>query len=367
MILPRIAAAFLIGMLPGNIWAQDVILHPDPAASLTQRWGWATTESRDVCTHGCWIGYSIQRMMEVNSYSGWYSSHRTQHPTLQMLVYGREVEPTPAATEERRVTEIHDREGASRRVLKEVALLFRFASGGQSLRDVRISNISLPAELDELPLVWLGPADQPESLELLKEQYARAPITEQKEELVGAVGMHDAVELVVPFLREVLASKENNEVREQAVFWLAETQDPDILPLLERTARGDTSEDVREQAVFGISRIETEAADELLISLARNLDDRETREQAIFWLGQKASKKAAANLEDIAENDPDVEIQKKAVFAISELPDDDGIPRLISIARNHRNAKVRHEAIFWLGESGDPRAVDVLVQIVRGR
>ncbi len=367
MILLRIAAALLISMLPGDLWGQDVIRHPDPAASLTQRWAWATTESRDVCTQGCWIGYGIQRMMEVISYTGWYSSHRTQHPTLQMLVYGREVEPTPAAAEKRRVTEIHDRNGAAQRILKEVALLFRFGSRGQSLLDVRMSNISLPAELDELPLVWLGRADQPQSLRLLKEQYARAPITELKEDLVGAIGMHDAPDLVVPFLQEVLASKEDDEVREQAVFWLAEAKDSGVLPLLEHTARGDVSEDVREQAVFGISRIETEAADELLINLARNLDDRETREQAIFWLGQRASKKAAANLEDIAENDPDEEIQKKAVFAISQLPDEEGIPRLISIARNHRNAKVRHEAIFWLGESGDPRAVDVLVQIVRGR
>ena len=360
-------AACLMIMIPGGLRAQDVVRHPDPSTSLSERWGWAVAESSDVCSQECWIGYSIERMMEVNSYTGWYSSRRTGYPTLQMLVYGRELEPTPTATEKHRSTKLQDRDGTSQRVRKEVAVLFRFASGGQSLRDVRISNISLPVELDELPLVWLGPADQAESLQLLKEQYASAPITELKEELVGAVGMHDAVGLVTPFLREVLASREHDQVREQAVFWLAENEDPDVLPLLERTARGDTSEDVREQAVFGISRIETDDADEMLIRLARNLDDRETREQAIFWLGQKASERAAANLEDIAENDPDVEIQKKAVFAISELPDDEGIPRLISIATDHRNPKVRHAAIFWLGESGDPRAVDVLVQIVRGR
>jgi HEAT repeat protein len=305
-------------------------------------------------------------MMEENSYTGWYSSHRGQNPTFQALVYGREVEPTPDYGEKRGGPDSQKR-ASSQRVMKEVALLFRFDSKGQTLRDVRVSNISLPVDRDGLPLVWLGLSDQPESIRLLRGQYSGTRATEQKEDLVSAVGMHDAADLVLPFLNEVLASKVDDEIREQAVFWLAETKDPSILSLLERTARGDASEDVREQAVFGISRIETEAADELLISLARKLDDRETREQAIFWLGQKASKKAAANLEDIAENDPDIEIQKKAVFAISQLPEDEGIPRLISIAKTHRNAKVRHEAIFWLGDSGDPRAVDVLVQIVRGR
>ena len=352
----RICAFLVLLAVPAR--AQNVIRHPDPSDPLAERWGWAETEAATRCAKGCWIAYSFHRMMESNSFTGWWSSKKSGRPTLQSLVYGREVEPVPDQRE-------RARNAPSQMVEKEVALLFRYI--GRTLEDINISNISLPAQLDGLPILWLGIAEQGESIRLLKEHYGRTSGTEPKEDLVSAIGMHDETRLVVPFLRDVLETRVHEEIREQAVFWLAEADDPSVLPLLERTVRGDASQEVREAAVFGISRIESNAADELLIDLARNLNDRETREQAIFWLGQKASKKAVENLADIAQNDPDVEIQKKAVFAISQLPEDEGIPRLIKIARTHPKAPVRHDAIFWLGESGDPRAVDVLVEIVRGR
>lgn len=359
-----VAALLCAALLPGSVRAQEVIRHPDSAAPFVQRWAWGTERAETACPKGCWVGYGIRRIMESNAFIGWHTHLR--QPTLQMLVYGREVEPPPTTSRAQRAAEPSGGP-ATERMLKEVAILFRFAPNGRAIRDLRLSSISLPVQLDGLPLVWLGPADQPESIRLLQNLYARETVAERMENLVSAVGMHDAADLVVPFLKQVLASDAPGEVREQAVFWLAETRHPDVLPLLERTARRDASGEIREQAVFGISRIETDAAEDLLIDLARHLDDRETRQQAVFWLGQKASNEAVAGLEDLAENDPDVEIRKKAVFAIAQLPEDEGIPRLIRIARTHRDARVRHEAIFWLGESGDPRAVDVLAEIVKGR
>lgn len=344
-----IATAILLTVLmPAR--AQDVMRTPDDDATLDQKWAWAA----DACGGRCVVGYSIQRMMGRNSYTGWMGDRRG--PTLQSIVYGHEVEPLPSRSDRVR--------DGSELVLKEVALLFRFDGG--EIREIDVSNISLPVDLEGNPLLWLGLTDQRQSIRLLRNVYAAADDRGIQEDLVSAVGMHGADDLVVPFLTQVLESDVHDDVREQSVFWLAESQHASILPLLERTARTDRAEDVRDQAVFGISRIETDEADELLIALARGLDDRDTREQAIFWLGQKASEKAAASLEDIAENDPDLEIQKRAVFAISQLPEDEGIPRLITIARTHRTANVRHEAIFWLGESGDERAVDELVRIVRG-
>ena len=354
----RRAAAFLLFFVAGSVQAQNIVRHPDPAEPLDDRWEWAAAEAKRSCSKGCWIVYSFHRMMSENSFTGWWSDSDTGTRTLQSLLYGREVEPVPDRTRTRQSESV-------RKVRKEVALLLRFEKG--VLEDVNASNISLPARLNGLPVIWLGAAQQGESIRLLTELYRRATGTERKEDLVSSIGMHDETKLVVPFLRDVLASDEHEEIREQAVFWLAEADDPSVLSLLERTARGDRSQEVREQAVFGISRIETTAADELLIDLALHLDDRKTREQAIFWLGQNASRKAIEGLDEIAANDPDVEIQKKAVFAISQLPEDEGLPRLIKIARTHPKAPVRHDAIFWLGESGDPRAVDVLVEIVRGR
>lgn len=339
----------LLALVPAQ--AQDVIRPADENAALEQKWDWAV----DACSDRCVIGYSFQRLMGRNSYTGWTGNRRG--PTLQSIVYGHEVEPVPARTDRR------DGGRDEELALKEVALLFYY--GGGSLDEIDVTNISLPVDFEGRRIVWLGVTDQRSSMQLLQRAYAETGSHDLKEELVSAAGMHSADELVVPFLTGILESDVHDDVREQSVFWLAEFEHSDVLPLLERTARADRSREVREQAVFGISRIETSEAEDLLITLARGLQDQETREEAIFWLGQIASEKAAASLEDIVENGENLEIQKKAVFALSQLSADEGIPRLIQIARSHRSAKVRHEAIFWLGESGDDRAVDELVRIVR--
>ena len=357
--IPRLMTGALLLVLAAGTTAthaQTIVRHPAPDEALRQRWDWGLQEAERRCPDGCWIGYGIRRRMSEKSYMGSYG-HDDGRPTLQMLIYGREVEPVPDDRPSRRTA-------SSREVEKEIAVLFRVDDG--AVREVNLSNISLSVRLGEQPLLWLGRADQPASLTLIEQQYSLASSVDVKEELVMAVGLHDAEDRVVPFLTDVLTGPGADDVRGQAAFWLAEQEVPGVLPVLERVARRDASEEVREQAVFGLSRIETDDATEVLIDLARHLENRETREQAIFWLGQKASDRAVAGLAAIVEDDPDVEVKKKAVFSLSQLDADEAVPRLISIATTHAHPEVRREAIFWLGQTNDSRAVDALVEIVRG-
>ncbi|HET6567537.1 MAG TPA: HEAT repeat domain-containing protein [Rhodothermales bacterium] len=355
----RFILVLLFLVAPTVLRAQTVTHAPNASEPLEQRWDWAVRQAGDAaCSDGCWIGYSIMRLMHEDSYIGSWSD-RDDRPTLEELVYGRHTE---------HLTDNGPRGAAQpAKVEKEVAFLFRVEPRGGEVRDIRISNMSLSADLDGLPVLWLGKAGMPESIAFVRERYGKAGSTELKKDLVTAAGIHEGEASASSFLRQVLAGKDDDEVRSQAAFWLAEQDGPEAAAVLEQTAKQDRSEEVREQAVFGLSRIDTEGATERLIGLAKGgADDSGTREKAIFWLGQKASQKAAETLGDIAQNDPNTEIQKKAVFAISQLPHDEGVPKLITIARTHRNAKVRQEAIFWLGQSGDARAVDVLVDIARG-
>ncbi len=365
---PPFFVAALCAVLTCAAQAQPVLRAPQPDEPLETRWKWALQEAGDNCPRGCWIGYGIRQLMERDSYIGSWRSDQDNRPSLQSLLYGREVEPRPDDNRNaaRRALNHLDRQ-PRQKVMKEIALLFRLDSGGKDLHEITLSNISMAVDLENLPLLWLGTADHTESIAFLDRQYKQAKGISLKEELVSAVGLHRGEKLAAAFLTEVLNSRADGDLREKAVFWLAEQDQSGVLPLLERTARNDADAGVREQAVFGISRIDSEAATERLIDMARHLDNPNTREKAIFWLGQKASQKAAENLEDIAVNDPNVEIQKKAVFAISQLPGDQAVPRLISIARTHKSAPVRNDAIFWLGQTGDERAVDALVEIVRGQ
>jgi HEAT repeat protein len=271
---------------------------------------------------------------------------------------------------ERALADIHNRDIPGEKVVKEVAILFRINPGrssGSGIEELYISNLSLPVDLEFLPLYWLGRAEKLSSITLLRKIFENESSANVKEELVTAVGIHDASAPVFAFLKQVVNSKEDQEVRESAVFWSGQQNSQDALNFLIATADNDPSKQIREEAVFAISQIELPEATRALINLAKNGKDQEVQEEAIFGLGQKASKQAEIALEDFAYNHEDYELQKSAVFALSQLSGDAGVPKLIQIAKTHPFPKIRKEAIFWLSQSDDPRALDTLVEIVQQR
>ncbi|HET7674831.1 MAG TPA: HEAT repeat domain-containing protein [Gammaproteobacteria bacterium] len=341
----------LLLLLPCALYAQTVIRTPDTTQPLATRWQWALQKADSTeCGHGCWIGYSIERRMNRDSYIGSWNDFDTSQPSLGEIIYGKRVVPGTST--------------ADGKVSKQVALLFRVDPKTHAIAATEFSNLSHSVTL-HAPLIWIGRSADAPSLDLVEGFYARTHATDVKKHLLTAIGLHDSRKLVVPFLGKVLNGQAADEVRGAAAFWLGQGG-PDALELLTHAARNDRSERVREKAVFAISLIKSPAATDTLIDLAEHANDRGVREKALFWLAQVASKKAVAALAGVAQDDPDVDIRKKAVFALSRLPADQGVPRLIKIAKTSRSVEVRKQAIFWLGQSGDPRAVQVLAKIARG-
>ncbi len=102
-----------------------------------------------------------------------------------------------------------------------------------------------------------------------------------------------------------------------------------------------------------------------LMRLARQDPRDDVREQALFWLAQEAGKRAAGVITAAIEDDPETAVKRQAVFALTQMPDDEGIPQLIERARSNRNPVVREQAVFWLGQSHDPRALDFIESILK--
>jgi len=272
------------------------------------------------------------------------------------------------AAAERALQEAGGRPRLEAKVMKEIAILMRFpAAGGRDPADVEISNMTLSGDLDGLPLFWLGPAADAESVVLLKEYYERARTERAKERLLWAVSIHQSPDLVIPFLDKILNSREPDDIREDAAIFLGEQDDPRALDLLKKVLASDPSSEVRENAVWGLQEMTLPAAEDLIIETALKTKDREVRENAVQALAEKASRKAVAALEKIAFDDRETEIQKHAVYAFNELPGREGLPYLIKIARTHHNPEVRKAAIYALGDSKDPEAVKALIDIIKGK
>ena len=228
-------------------------------------------------------------------------------------------------------------------------------------------------------------------------------------------------------LMSVARDDPDQEVREQAVFWLSQV--PGSTPLLEGILKGNGDEGVKEKALFSISQQNDPRAQQILRDFAlRENEDSDLREKAIFWLGQRSSTENTQFLrtlysrltnEDLKEKvlfslsqqrgagneqwlmsivvDPkeDVELRKKALFwagqsgvATAELAglydrltdaeikdhmifvlsqrqkDAAANNKLFDIAKNEKDPELRKKAIFWLGQSRDPRAQQFLIDLI---
>ncbi len=82
------------------------------------------------------------------------------------------------------------------------------------------------------------------------------------------------------------------ELRTNALFWAAQTDDVDVDGLLDLYETMPETE-MREQILFGLSQIDNEESVDALMTIARSDDDPELRENAIFWLGQSDDPRVA--------------------------------------------------------------------------
>lgn len=416
--------------------SQEVLRHPKSKASLKQRWEWGEKQAgANNFRNGYWIGYSIKKLMNKNSYTGSFRSDWKDKITLSEIIYGNKIKAEEEKLSDGEIIrraarealdELNNESRPQKKIVKELAILFHFTNN-REFDDLKLSNLSLHIDLEGLPLIWLGKITNEESIPFLNSLYKQVSTNHVREEIVTTVGIHPSSEPVFTFLSNVLNSRDNDDIREKAVFWLGQQDDKRALKILVKTARNDRSGNVREKAVFAISQLDIKLSEDALIDLAQNAEDKEVREKAIFWmgqtggkkilkilgkialddvylgekavfaisqmkstesldflidlaynaknrkirkkaifwLGQKASKKSRTALKKVAFDGDDTEIQKQAVFAIAQLPQDESIPELIKIGKTHPNYKIRKQAIFWLGQTEDHRAVDFLAEIVK--
>jgi hypothetical protein len=354
--------------------AQGVIRHPRFEEPLEQRWQWALNEgARQQASKGYCIVYSIQKLMNENSYmssGNFFSGSVNTSTSLYEIIDQQRNDTSIATAAQKALARIKGKGRSDIKVMKDLAIIVEFPPhqiDPAQIRDVSVCNMELEFEFDGRTILWLGPAEDSQSSDLLRELFESVRNKDAQENLVTAIGTHQPSSKSFAFLSGVLQGKYPSDVREQAAFWLGEQNNPDAIKLLMTTAQSDNSEDLREKAVFAISQMESPEALESLIMLARSAKNSEIRGKAVFWLGQTASRKAISTVEEIASDDADVEVQKQALFSLAQMENDEGVSFLIKIAKTHPKAVIRKHAIMCLGQSEDPRALDAIVEIARAR
>jgi HEAT repeat protein len=364
---PNLSTLSLVMVVVCGLNAQEVVRCPQQSPSLSDRWTWASGDgSRSINAKEYWVGYSVKRMMNEDSfissgnfYSGNGGTRRSLHEVISGEISGQSGgDKAWGGSKKNKIFKVR----------KDVAILF--AVSGEldaegAIRRFELSNMELSVDLKNKPLLWLGEAEDEQSVSLLKGLFDRHTSNDLRKSLVMAIGIHQNAKQVFPFLADVLKSDKADDIRSQAAFWLGQQDLPESLTLLTSAAQDDRSAKVREQSVFAVSQLSSDESLDALINLSRKAKDSKIRGKAVFWLGQKASQKAVATLESIIEDDETTDVQRQALYALAQIRTSEGVDRLIKIARTHTNPRIRKQAIQCLGQSDDPKALEALIAIVR--
>src|SRR6185503_11942171 len=114
-------------------------------------------------------------------------------------------------------------------------------------------------------------------------------------------------------------------------------------------------------AVFIVSQQEGRDAEQILLDAARNDPDQEVREQAVWWLSQVDSPGAVTALDSILRSAKDPALQEKAIFALSQQDAPKARQALRDFAlRSGVSDELREKAIFWIGQGNDPDRLSFL-------
>jgi len=276
-LLVFVASLFAAVQLSG----QEVHRYPGTDTLLGDRWGWAIAEAGRTGASEFWVGYSIRRLMDEDSYilsdhafHGSAGERTSLYDLLQI--------PKPPGLGRNNGYRSNEGTGIFKR-MKDIALLFRYSSvssGDPSIQEARICDMGLLTDLRKLPIFWIGMTNDDQSVERLATLYRTVSSTIVKKRLVEAVGIHQLSDRVYPFLCAVLKSKEPDDVRKNAAFWVSQQRNPAGLQLLMDVAEQDPSTKVREQAVFAVSQIDGDGSTDALITLVRKADNTKVRARA---------------------------------------------------------------------------------------
>ncbi len=153
-------------------------------------------------------------------------------------------------------------------------------------------------------------------------------------------------------LMNVARTDPDQEVREQAVFWLSQV--PGSTGLLEEILRSNADENIKEKALFSLSQQNEPRAQQALREFAlRESESGDLREKAIFWLGQRRSTDNTEFLRTLYSRLTNQDLKEKILFSLSQQRGAGNEQWLMNIAVNSKeDIELRKKALFWAGQSG---------------
>lgn len=212
-------------------------------------------------------------------------------------------------------------------------------------------------------ITWLGSSDDHTLLDWLETLARNGKQRDVSHSALWALSLH-ASDSAGDRLY-TLARDENEELAEEAIFWLGEARGQAGYEALEDLLGQLPLGETRRHINFALSRNSSDESFTLLARIARDDRDPEQRGEALFWMAQEYPAEAHKHILEVIEDEDDHEILEKAVFALSQLPSDTAGPALLDIAKDDSMPReARRQALFWLAHEGDEDSIAALTEML---
>jgi HEAT repeat protein len=166
-------------------------------------------------------------------------------------------------------------------------------------------------------------------------------------------------------LRELAGSESTpDEIRSEAIFWIGQHHSTDNGQFLRDLFKRVRSHELKDKIIFSLSQQRGTGSDQWLLDIA--MDQSETTEIRKQALFWAAQNKSISfdRLAGLYDRTNDTEIKEQLIFGFSQRNSREAVDKLMSIARSDRDKEMRKKAIFWLGQSRDPRVLDFLAELI---
>lgn len=220
------------------------------------------------------------------------------------------------------------------------------------------------SEVREQAVFWLSQVDNEEAVAALDSLLMEADDRAVQEKAIFALAQHDSYRSAEILRNYVRRNDVPVELRENAIFWLGQSDASENQQFLRDLYGEVQSEALKDKIIFSISQEESAAAGDWLMAVAMDQNESiERRKSALFWAGQR-DQLPTASLGELYRTMDDREMQEQVIFVLSQRDQTDAVDALMNIARNETDRELRKKAIFWLGQSDDPRVADFLLELI---
>jgi HEAT repeat protein len=181
---------------------------------------------------------------------------------------------------------------------------------------------------------------------------------------IAAIAVHEGASARNVLLNAAKAGNDQ-EIREDAIFWMAQVRVNETEDAIKRYIFDDTSPDIRSHSAFAYSQSHATDIADTLIRQGRSDREPDVRSHAWFWLAQTEAAESETAIRNALLNDEDGDVREEAVFALSQLPEGRAVKALAAILEDRSfEMSIREQALFWLAQTGSDEAFEYIDRLL---